>query len=493
MVDVLVIGSGGAALSCAIGAHKKGLRVCIASKTPPTWSQTSQAQGGINAAISSTDSVQSHIDDTLKAGGGLAQKSMVTKLCEEAGESIVWLDGLGVPFDKTDTAQFAQRSLGGASHKRALYSQDFTGLKIMHTLFANAAAIERFDSYFLAQLLVKEGTCYGALFLDTDNDRFETIRAKQVVLATGGFGSMYHGYSTNSAFATGDGIACALQAGCKLRNMEMVQFHPTALKTSKTLISESARGEGGYLINDKNERFVDELRPRDEVARAIAKQLQEGREVFLDIRHLGKDVIENLMPQEYRLAKFYEGVDAEDEPIPITPAAHYSMGGIAVDEHFGTQVKDLYALGECSEASVHGANRLGGNSLLEVVTFGRLLGESLEDTGQKESVDFDIKAMADSILNRFSGKPQNSPLKVKKSLGALMFENVGVFKTQTKLRQAQKQLPRLATQLQECRAQSYFSISKILEAQNLLLLAEQVIEAAARREENTGAHYKEAT
>lgn len=486
MIDLLIIGSGGAALSCAIEANKKGLKTFIASKTPPTWSQTTQAQGGINAAMGANDSVKMHYDDTLKAALGLANETMVQKLCENAKDSILWLDDLGVVFNKDTKGDFMLRSLGGASAKRACFAQDYTGLKIMHTLYDNARQLEHKESYFLVELFVQNGKCIGALFFDIDNECFETVFAKEIVLATGGYAGIYSGYSTNSEFATADGIAAAKKAGCKLSHLEFVQFHPTALAKSKALISESARGEGGYLINSNGERFVDELAPRDKVAQAIAAQIRKGQKVFLDIRHLGKEFIDNFMPQEYKLAKFYEGVDALVEPIPIVPAAHYSMGGIAVDENFQTTIQNLYAIGECSDSQVHGANRLGGNSLLEIVTFGRLLGKSLGKEQKLHTLKVDTKEYEKEFAQMMQHKEGKNARALKEKIGAMMFESAGVFKERQKMIEAKEFLQNL--NLEGFVIGGGKGYSKVLELRNSVCIALEVIEASLQRKESLGAH-----
>lgn len=488
MLDVLIIGSGGAALSCAIEAQKKGLSVFIASKTPPTWSQTTQAQGGINAALAKDDSPQLHCQDTLKASMGLADEKMVKKLTQNAPQTIQWLDTMGVVFNKTDEGGFMRRSLGGASAKRALFCQDYTGLKIMHSLFDNAQNIDREDSLFLVRLIVEDRSCIGAVFFDVDSKKFIAKFAKNVVLATGGYAGIYSGYTTNSEYATGDGIATALQAGAMVSNMEFIQFHPTALKNSKVLISESARGEGGYLINEKGERFVDELLSRDKVSQAIFKQLQNGSEVFLDIRHLGEEFIKDFMPQEYKLAKLYEGVDALREPIPVIPAAHYSMGGIEVDENFETNIKNLYAVGECSQSGIHGANRLGGNSLLEITVFGRLLGNHLSADKPYKETEVDTTKLQHLLNEKESKADGISAKKLKKQLGEILNSDSGVFKTQEGLLRAKAMIKDIQNKTQHIKTGGGRGFSKFLELQNALTVANLVVEASINRDESLGAH-----
>jgi len=277
MLDILIIGSGGAGLSSALSAKEQGASVLVFGKSYPTASQTSMAQGGINAPLGNVtpDTIQAHIDDTLKSAHGLCNVEMVKEVCQDAPNTIEWLEKLGVPFDRTSEGNVAQRQLGGASSKRACYAQDYTGLKILHTLYDTCLKedIEMVEEYFLLNLIVENKSVLGATFLDVVTGEVKEILAKKTILATGGYGGLYKNFTTNSEGATGDGVASVLRAGGVVSDMEFVQFHPTALKGSSTLISESARGEGGYLVNGKGERFVDELLPRDVVARAIFEQV----------------------------------------------------------------------------------------------------------------------------------------------------------------------------------------------------------------------------
>ncbi len=318
MIDVLIIGSGGAGLTAALAAKKEGASVTVVGKTYPTNSQTSMAQGGINAALGNVgeDHVSSHIADTIKSAHGLCDEDMVKQMCTDAPETIAWLESLGVPFSRLDngkigTQTIAQRQMGGASAKRACYAQDYTGLKILHTLYDTCLKekIDFLDEHYLLNLITQDKTVKGATFLDIRTGEVKQINAKSVVMATGGYSSLYHGFTTNAYGSTGDGVAAVLRAGGAVSDMEFIQFHPTALKHSCILISESARGEGGYLVNESGKRFVDELKPRDEVARAIFSQMKEGQRVFLDVRHLGEEKLMELLPQEVELCKMHEHVD----------------------------------------------------------------------------------------------------------------------------------------------------------------------------------------
>ncbi len=392
MTDVLIIGNGGAGLVAALSAKEAGATVKVLGKSYPTRSQTCMAQGGINAALGNVndDSVEKHIEDTLRSGQGLASETAVKSLCEEAVDAMMWLDRIGVPFSRTEAGKIAQRHLGGAYAPRACYAQDYTGLKILHTLYdtCNKAGIEFLNERFLLNLITQEDEkgnqeVLGATVLNIKTGDAEEYRAKTVILATGGYSRMYHKHSTNAVGSTGDGIAAAIRAGARLSDMEFVQFHPTGLKNSSVLISESARGAGGYLLNAAGERFTDEKGTRDVVARAILDEINRCGAVYLDIRHLGEAFIDEELPQERKLAILYEGVDPVKEPMPIRPVAHYTMGGIEVGSDSQTCVKGLYATGECANHNVHGANRLGGNSLLELIVFGKQAGTNAAEAAKQ--------------------------------------------------------------------------------------------------------------
>ena len=492
MAKVLVIGAGGAALSAAIAAKEAGSEVIVVTKEYPTRSQTCMAQGGINAALSDEDSIESHIQDTLKAAKGVAEESMVRKMCEAAPQTIAWLDGIGVAFSRTANGHIAQRRLGGASFPRACYAQDYTGLKILHTLYdyANKLGITFANERFLLELLVSEGVCKGGVFLDIRTGSVEVIEATSVVLASGGYSKVYDAFSTNSKAATGDGIAVAKEAGCVLRNMEFVQFHPTALKNSAILISESARGAGGKLLNSKGERFVDELRPRDEVSWAIFQEIAKGEDVFLDITHLGEAFINEELPQERKLAKLYEGIDPLKEPIPIKPVAHYTMGGIAVDANMQTNIQNLFAVGECSEAGVHGANRLGGNSLLEIVAFGR---EAGANAARSRSENVQIDYHDNLVAPLFDYTPKENFYPYKRMLGEMMMQKCGIERNA-------KDLKELIAFIEELRSDPLrfgiftkerdynVELVDFLEFRNSLTVAKAVADAALANTKSIGAH-----
>jgi succinate dehydrogenase / fumarate reductase flavoprotein subunit len=492
--DVLIIGSGGAGLTAAIAAKEEGVDLVVITKEYPTRSQTCMAQGGINAALSAEDSVEAHIENTLKSAHGLADEESIRYMCQEAPAVVSWLDSIGVCFSRTQDAKIAQRRLGGASAPRACYAQDYTGLKILHTLYDEALkmGVEIKSERLLLELLkdANDEVC-GALVLDIRSGQKESYFANSVVLATGGYSRIYGKNSTNSTKATGDGIAVAKRVGAKLLDMEFVQFHPTGLKNSSILISESARGEGGHILNSKGERFTDELAPRDEVSCALDREIKKGEEIFLDIRHLGEDFINSGLPQERKLAKLYENVDPVYDLIPIKPVAHYTMGGIEVDNNSQTTIKGLFACGECSNHRVHGANRLGGNSLLEIIVFGKEAGKNAAKRA---------KAMASHAVaspkEHFSDQEFTNELDFyifRDRLGDLLYEKVGIIREEESLNEAlefvndlQEKLPLMGYKDSSDR----YNTNRIefLEFRNMLDVAKVVIESALLRKESVGAH-----
>lgn len=500
MIDVLVVGAGGAGLVAALHAKEAGASVKVVTKTYPTRSQTCMAQGGINAALGNAgeDSVNSHYENTVKSAHGLCDVKMVEKLCAEATDALKWLDAIGVPFSRTEDGKIAQRRLGGASAPRACYAQDYTGLKILHTLYdqCNANDIEILVERFLLDLLVEDERVCGAKVLNIQTGEIENIYAKSVVMATGGYSRIYGKNSTNGVGATGDGIAAAFRVGAKLSDMEFVQFHPTALKNSSILISESARGEGGYLLNKNGERFTNELAPRDEVSRAIYDELQKGGEVYIDIRHLGESFIEHNLPQERKLAKQYEDVDPVFDLVPIKPAAHYTMGGIDVDENSQSSLHGLFAVGECANQKVHGANRLGGNSLLELVVFGRQAGVNSAKYAQQNSFTCKQVDADQSLWNSYiNPKSTKDFYETKEALAWDFYQNVGIKRNAQELLKAKENLAKIKNTLSEYKVRDENRIYntelvEFLEFKNMVELCEAVLEGAMSREESRGAHYR---
>ncbi|QSZ40623.1 FAD-binding protein [Sulfurimonas aquatica] len=498
--DVLIIGAGGAGLTAALHAKESGASVRVLTKEYPTRSQTCMAQGGMNAALAnvSEDSVEAHIANTLKSAHGEADEEAVRFMCSEAINAVEWLDSIGVCFSRTADSKIAQRTLGGASAPRACYAQDYTGLKILHTIYDRCLSqdIEILNEKYLLDILKDEsGVVKGAKVLDIRSGDIEIYEASAVILASGGYSRIYDKNSTNSTASTGDGIAAASRAGAKLIDMEFVQFHPTALKNSSILISESARGEGGYLLNSKGKRFTNELAPRDVVSRAINDEINKGEEIFLDIRHLGEELINEGLPQERKLAKLYENVDPVHELIPVRPVAHYTMGGIEVDNKSKTSLDGLYACGECANHRVHGANRLGGNSLLEIVVFGKEAGLNAAKYALETKNAQSELVLEDGFFEEIKECKNEIDFYAKREhVGNMFYKDVGIVRTQEQLKSALLEVKELQASLNlmgvSDKSKVYnTNLVEFIEFKNMLEVCEQVVSSAIKREVSCGAHY----
>ncbi|MFW6449284.1 MAG: FAD-binding protein [Halobacteriota archaeon] len=419
--DVVVVGGGGAGLRAAIAAHEAGADTAIVTKLHPVRSHTGAAEGGINAALRDGDSWELHAKDTMKGADYLADAPAVETLATDAPENVIQLEHWGMPFSRDEDGRVSQRPFGGLSFPRTTYAGAETGHHMLHTMYEQVVkrGIEVYDEFFVTRLAVTDEPdpadrrCHGVVAIDVQRGDLWGFRARRgVVLATGGPGQVYD-HTTNAVTCTGDGHAMAYRAGVPLEDMEFVQFHPTTLPSTGVLISEGVRGEGGILYNALGERFMfehgyattsGELASRDVVSRAILTEVAEGRGfedeyVYLDMRHLGEERILDRLENILHLAEDFEGVDGLTEPMPVKPGQHYVMGGIETDEHGRTVIDGLYAAGECACVSVHGANRLGGNALPELIVFGARagrhaaggdLGEAQVSTGRTdEATDWD--------------------------------------------------------------------------------------------------------
>ncbi|MGC8873373.1 MAG: FAD-dependent oxidoreductase, partial [Chloroflexia bacterium] len=512
--DVLVIGAGLAGLRAALEALRAGLDVAILSKLYPTRSHSGAAQGGINAALGADDSVERHFQDTVKGGDFLGDQEAVEILCREAPGTIAELEEMGVLFSRTPEGRIAQRSLGGAGFPRTCFAADYTGHLALHSLYQQLLRLgaRLYTEHHLLDLAVDEHACHGAVALDLASGRLEGFRARAVVLATGGYGRVYS-KTTNAHACTGDGVAIAYRAGAPLADMEFVQFHPTSLCGKNILISEAARGEGGYLRNRNGERFMAryapqamELAPRDVVSRAIAREILEGRGleeggVALDLTHLGKEQIEARLPQVRQLALTYAGIDIVHERLPVEPAAHYSMGGIRSDVWGETEIAGLLAAGECANVSVHGANRLGGNSLLDALVFGKRSGARAAEIARSRPLG-DAQRLAGSLerwegefQRVFSGTRGEPVAAVRRDLTTLMTEHVGIFRDAAGLERARQEIEVLDERYRRVRLdpgpRSYnYAWIEYLECGYLLEIARVITAGALYRRESRGAHYR---
>jgi succinate dehydrogenase / fumarate reductase, flavoprotein subunit len=389
--DVLVIGAGLAGQRAALAAAEEGVSVGIVSKVHPVRSHSNAAQGGINAALQEGDSWESHAFDTVKGSDYLGDQDAIEIMCREAPEEILHLEHLGVTFHRNDEGKLGTRAFGGASQARTYYVADITGQAIMHVLYEQlmkfSAQISRYEEYFTSSLVLDDdGRCAGAILRNVADGSMELFEAKNVILATGGNGQIWQP-TTNALICTGDGIAMAYRVGAPLMDMEMIQYHPTTLAKKGFLITEGARGEGAHLLNAQGERFMEryapnkmELASRDVVSRAEQTEINEGRgfddgTVALDITVVPRKRIHEALREIVLVGRDFAGVDITSEPIRIKPGNHYTMGGVKTDVHGATTIPGLYAAGEVACVSVHGGNRLGANSLLDTLIFGRRSGE----------------------------------------------------------------------------------------------------------------------
>ena len=450
--DVLVVGAGCAGMRAAIEAHDAGARVAVVSKLHPTRSHSGSAEGGINAALGNKaeDSPEIHAFDTVKGSDYIGDQDAIEIFCREAPGDIYQLEHWGCVFSRNEEGKLDQRPFGAAGSPRTVFSADITGHVLIQVLYEQlqkriADGLVVFEEYFAFRLVEDDGRCVGVVCWDILNGGVKLVTGSATILATGGAGRLYRA-TTNAYACTGDGMAMALRAGLPLKDMEFMQFHPTTMYPSGILITEGCRGEGGYLINKDGERFMKryapnalELASRDVVSRSETTEIEAGRglngSVMLDLRHLGPEKILTKLPGSRDLAMTYAGVDPIFEPIPVRPGAHYHMGGVETDEWGRTALEGLYAAGEVACVSVHGANRLGGNSLMETITFGRRSGRhaaeyaldriTVATNGSGEAARSDAETWVQGILDVDGGE---RPWQIRDELGQTMLENFGVFR-----------------------------------------------------------------
>ncbi|WP_135612587.1 FAD-dependent oxidoreductase [Methanococcoides sp. AM1] len=511
--EVIVIGGGLSGLRCAIELHEKGVDVAIISKVPPIRSHSGAAQGGINASLGSDDSWESHAFDTVKGSDYLADQDTVEILCKEAPDGVLEMEHWGTNFSRKNDGTIAQRPFGGAGFPRTCYAGDRTGHNLLHTLHERVlrAGIKVYREWLVTRLVIEDNRCLGFVAMNLLNSELKVFKAKATVLATGGYGRIY-AKSTNAIINKGFGISLAYRAGVPLQDMEFVQFHPTTLWGTNILITEGARGEGGYLYNKDHERFMKnyaassmELAPRDIVARSIQQEIDEGRGfpggyIHLDITHLGKDLIEERLGGIRQICIDFAGIDPVEEPIPVQPGQHYSMGGISSNKDGATPANGLYAVGECACISVHGANRLGGNSLLDTVVFGRRAGVHAADyvKSLEETSDAPLEKALDSertTISEMRGNDGETYSGISEELKKTMQENVGVFREQGKLEKAVEDIKNLEERAKSLKVRTEarefnLELLNAIELKGMLDLAHAIALGALVREESRGAHYR---
>jgi succinate dehydrogenase / fumarate reductase flavoprotein subunit len=527
--DIVIVGAGGAGLRAALELGNAG-SVAVLSKLYPTRSHTGAAQGGIGAALgnSEEDLWEWHMFDTVKGGDYLTDQDAAEILAREAVETVYELEHWGLPFDRTPDGRIAQRPFGGHTHhfgqgpvRRSCYAADRTGHMILQTLYQQCVRnnVQFFDEYHVLDLLIHDGVVCGLVAYQILTGEIHTFRAKAILFATGGMGRMF-AITSNAHALTGDGPAIALRRGVPMEDLEFFQFHPTGIRKMGILITEAVRGEGGILLNNEGERFMErysptlkDLAPRDIVSRAIYLEIKAGRGingrdyVNLDASHLGRKVVEAKIPDIADFCKTYLGIDPAVEPMPVQPTAHYAMGGIPTDvdgrvliDKENSPLPGFYAAGECACVSVHGANRLGTNSLVDIVVFGRRAGRDMarfiaenDFTPLPPEPDGQACEEVDRLLH---GTGSESAAAIRQELQEVMMDNVGVFRIEEQMQAAVDKVHQLQARYQRIRLQdkgSRFN-TELLEAFELgylLDLAELTAESALARQESRGAHSRE--
>ena len=529
--DVIIVGGGLAGTRAAVEIVKTDprLSVAVVAKTHPIRSHSVAAQGGIAATLKNVDEAdtwEAHAFDTVKGSDFLADQDAVEILTREAPNVVIDLEHMGVLFSRLPDGRIAQRAFGGHSHKRTCYAADKTGHAILHELVNNLRryGVTIYDEWYVMRLILEEGQAKGVVMYRIRDAQLEVVRAKAVMFATGGYGRVYNTTSNDYA-STGDGLAMTAAAGLPLEDMEFVQFHPTGLYPVGVLISEAVRGEGAYLINSEGRRFMEdyapsrmELAPRDITSRAIVREIRAGRGihpdgsaggayVHLDVRHLGKDHIMSRIPFCWEEAHRLVGIDAVHEPIPVRPTVHYSMGGIPVNTEGQVRssaeslVEGFFAAGEAACVSVHGANRLGSNSLLECVVYGRRTGATIAHYVQNRKL-FDIDEQrylteAQQQLQTLIDKPGEYRLaRIRQAFQDCMTDHCGVFRSDAVMKEGLAKLQEIKRQAQRVYLDDKDKVwntelIEALELQSLLTVGEVILASALNRQESRGAHSRE--
>lgn len=529
--DVIIVGGGlaGCRAAVEIARTQPNLNVAIVAKTHPIRSHSVAAQGGIAATLKNVDDAdgwEAHAFDTVKGSDYLADQDAVALLTQQAPNVVIDLEHMGVLFSRLPDGRIAQRAFGGHSHRRTCYAADKTGHAILHELVNNLRryGVTIYDEWYVMRLILEDGEAKGIVMYRIEDGEIAVVRAKAVMFATGGYGRVFN--TTSNDFAsTGDGLAMAAMEGMPLEDMEFVQFHPTGLYPVGVLISEAVRGEGAYLINASGDRFMAtyapsrmELAPRDITSRAIATEIRQGRGihpdgsaggpyVYLDLRHMGKEKIMSRVPFAWEEAHRLVGVDAVHQPMPVRPTVHYSMGGIPVNTRGQVRssveglVEGFYAAGECACVSVHGANRLGSNSLLECVVYGKLTGSAIaSDVPKRQFPDVDEQRYLHEAQVQIQGLLDRSPIYridvVRQAMQDCLTEYCGVFRTEELMRQGLEKLAEIQQQAEQVylddRGKLWNTeIVEALELKSLLVVAQTILTSALNRQESRGAHFRE--
>ena len=518
--DVLIVGGGLAGIRAAIAAAEMNprLKIGMVSKVYPMRSHTVSAEGGAAAVMSAEDNYETHAFDTIKGSDYLADQDVVEAFVREAPVEIVQMEHWGCPWSRNADGSIAVRPFGGMSTWRTVFAADKSGFHMLHTVFQTSlkySQIHRHDEAFVTKLLVEDSRCVGVVAMDMRSGRFMALTAKAVILATGGLGRIY-AFTTNGNVCTGDGMALAYRAGVPLKDMEMVQFHPTGLPFTGILITEAVRGEGGYLLNKEGERFLKryvpnkmELGPRDIISRAMVTEFEAGRGfegphglyMHLDVRHLGEAVIDRKLPFMRELGREFLGIDIVTDPIPVRPVQHYMMGGIDADISGLTPMTGLYAAGECANVGLNGGNRLGSNSLPECLVFGAAAGRAAADHASSAKavgsnpVDSLLRDETKRVESTFLDKKDGDERigEIREDMQLSMDEGAGVYRTKDGLVELTKRLDSFRERFEKIKlydSSRTFNteLTSALELDFMLDVAVTVAHSALAREESRGAH-----
>jgi succinate dehydrogenase / fumarate reductase flavoprotein subunit len=519
--DVIIVGGGLAGLRAAVGLCEK-YDVALLSKVHPIRSHSIAAQGGINAALgnnpdSADDSWEKHAFDTVKGSDYLADQDAVEIMCREAPGIVYEMEHWGCPFSRFPDGTIAQRPFGGAGYPRTCYSTDLTGHVLLNTLFEKAVSlgVKIYPEWHVMALAIDENTCHGVVAFDLMNGELVPLSAKATLFATGGYGRVYF-YSTNALINTGSGIGMAYNAGVPLKDMEFVQFHPTGLIGTNILMTEACRGEGGYLVNAKGERFMEkyapkamELAPRDIVSRSIQMEINEGRcfehplgnYIRLDLVHLGERKILDKLPGIRKICIDFIGIDPIRDPIPIMPCQHYSMGGIDTDATTATEVQGFYAAGECACVSVHGGNRLGGNSLLETIAFGKIAADSIDKylsgapRSAKKEICLRLAQSVEKKIEKLISGGQEKTFRLHGELAKTMSTYAGIFRESTDIKKGIEDITSLKERYRNVGVSSSslnmnYELMNAIELEHMFDVAYSITWGALLREESRGAHFR---
>jgi succinate dehydrogenase/fumarate reductase flavoprotein subunit len=498
--DIVVIGSGISGMRAAIEAKELGANVALITKASPTVNNSFMAKGGINAAMGNMkdkDSIVEHSHETYKSSLGIGNKEAIRIFCEQAPAAVRDLSKYGVAFDRLKNGKIAQRSFGGSRYKRTVHAADETGSAIMKTLHS---VIKEYDidilkNYMAINLITKNNIISGVTLLDEVNKKVFVCEAKSMILASGGFASLYKNHTSNVRDATGDGVAMGLRAGLEAMNLEFVQFHPTGLEGSNFLLSEAARGEGGTLVDENGESFVDELNTRDFVTRAIYKELKKDKKVYLNLTHLPEEVINTKLLGIKKRVKTLKKLDVSKDFIPISPVAHYTMGGIKTDTIGRTSIGGLFIVGEAGDNGVNGANRLGGNSLSQGAVFGKIAAyEAIKfanRTGKFNGVDYyEIMKDINYIEELKEESKRVNANEIRNEIGKILFENLGIIRDENGIKEAYEKLVTIEEDIKSKNNGQTSTLKAMIELKNALLVAKAVTMSALLREESRGAHFR---